>query len=133
MSGGMSRPGRFHYFRGTRLVQEENGSDAELMDEMRRKLGMTWGDLLEKSNSSEYAMGVLMVEGRKATLEFYESAAASLQPSAQITFKQFDPSDPEFNLLKEERAKAESAFRHWAQEQGYEPAISHLWARPPEP
>ena len=59
-------------------------------------------------------------------LEFYESAAASLQPSAQITFKQFDPGDPEFNLSPEERAEAESAFRQWAEEQGYEPVISRL-------
>lgn len=129
----MTSPGRFHYFRGERLVQEEDGSDAELMDEMPAKFGMTWEDLLEKSNASEYAMGVLTIEGRKAKVVFYESAAASLQPSAQITFKQFDPSDAQFNLSPEEQMNAETAFRKWAEEQGYEPVISRLWARPPEP
>jgi hypothetical protein len=129
----MARPGRFHYFRGEVLIQEENGQDIELMDAMREKLKLTWEDLLDKSNSSEYATGVVRVEGRRATVEFYKSAAASLQPSAQITFKQFDSSDPEFNLSPTERRKAEDAFRDWAQGKGYEPFISPLWSRPPEP
>ena len=129
----MTRPGRFHHFRDNVLVQEENGSDAELMERMCEKLGLTWGDLLEQSNSRAYAMGVLTIEGETATVGFYESAESSLQPSAQITLKQFDPGDQAFNLSEEHRAKAERAFRDWAAEHGYEPVVSKLWARPPEP
>jgi hypothetical protein len=111
----MANPGRFHYFRGVGLVKAEDGTDGELMDQMTEQTGVSFAELLDPAVSREYAMGVVAIRGNEAMLD--------------LTWKQFDPSDNEYNITPETRAAAEDEFRRWASESGYEAVIAPRWAR----